>query len=245
MLTAYDFLTAQILDEVEIDILLVGDSLGMLLLGYENTLPVSMEEMLHHTGAVCRGRRRALVVGDMPFASFHVSDEETIRNAARFIKTGAEAVKLEFCGCAIRRVKSLVEAGISVMGHVGLTPQLVHQMGGFRVQGRSEEQAQKLIEDAKAMEEAGVFSLVLEGIPPQVAETITKTVSIPTIGIGAGAVCDGQVLVICDLLGLTGKKPPKFVKQYAGIREEIRKATQRFKQEVETGQFPGPEHTYH
>jgi 3-methyl-2-oxobutanoate hydroxymethyltransferase len=245
MLTAYDYYTAQMLDQAGIDILLVGDSLGMVVLGYENTLPVSMEEMLHHTKAVCRGRKRALVVGDMPFMSFHISTAETIRNAGRFIKeAGADAIKLEWIADAADKTKALVDAGISVMGHVGLTPQMVHQMGGFRVQGRDVKAAEKLMREAQLLQEAGAFSIVLEGIPAAVAKQITKQLTIPTIGIGAGPHCDGQVLVTPDMLGLNPGKPPKFVKEYAQLRQRVTEAANRFKQEVESGEFPSEDYWY-
>lgn len=245
MLTAYDYLTARVLDEAGIDILLVGDSLGMVVLGYENTLPVTMDEMLHHTKAVCRGRQRALVVGDMPFLSFHLGVSDTIRNAGRFIKeAGAEAVKLEWITEAAEITDALVDMGIPVMGHVGLTPQMVHHMGGFKVQGRDVDQAKKLLEEALSLEEAGAFAIVLEGIPVTVAKEITQQLKIPTIGIGAGPDCDGQVLVITDLLGQNPGKPPKFVKEYAHIKQQITDAAVKFKQEVEAGEFPAEEHCY-
>ncbi len=245
MLTAYDYPTARVLDEAGIDILLVGDSLGMVALGYENTLPVTMDEMLHHTKAVCRGRQRALVVGDMPFWSFHLGISDTIRNAGRFIKeAGAEAVKLEWITEAAEITDALVDAGIQVMGHVGLTPQMVHHMGGFKVQGRGEDKAKKLLEEALSLEEAGAFSIVLEGIPAAVAKEITERLNIPTIGIGAGPDCDGQVLVTNDLLGLNPGKPPRFVKEYTNLRKQITDAAVKFKQEVKEGGFPAEEHWY-
>jgi len=201
--------------------------------------------MLHHTKAVARGCKNALLVGDMPFMSFHVSVADTIYNAGRFIKeAGAQAVKLEWVPDGAQKTKALVEAGIAVMGHVGLTPQMVHQMGGFKVQGREAAQAQKLLEEAQQLEEAGAFAIVLEGIPAAVAETITQKLTIPTIGIGAGLGCDGQVLVTHDLLGLTPGKPPKFVKPYAKLRKQIVEAVKQYKQEVETNQFPSEEYWY-
>ncbi len=245
MLTAYDYPTAQVLDQAGIDILLVGDSLGMVILGYENTLPVTMEEMIHHTKAVCLGRQRALVVGDMPFMSFHLSITETVRNAGRFIKeAGAEAVKLEWIAGAADKTRALVDAGIPVMGHVGLTPQMIHRMGGFKVQGRAADERQRLLEEARRLEEAGAFAIVLEGIPAEVAREITHNIGIPTIGIGAGPDCDGQVLVTHDLLGLNPGKPPKFVREYAQLRQQITDAIDHFKHDVELGEFPSEEYWY-
>ncbi|MGA1865230.1 MAG: 3-methyl-2-oxobutanoate hydroxymethyltransferase [bacterium] len=246
MLTAYDYPTARILDQAGIDILLVGDSLGMVMLGYPSTLPVTMEEMLHHTKAVSRGANEALVIGDMPFMSYNLGSFEAIKNAGRFIKEGgATAIKLEGCGqYMIEITRSIVNAGMAVMGHIGLTPQLIHQMGGFKVQGRDQDKAELLLAGAKKLEEAGVFSIVLEGIPGDLALRITNSLSIPTIGIGAGISCDGQVLVIHDLLGFTGKKPPKFVKQYANLYETITKSLESFKKEVQSGAFPSEDYTY-
>jgi 3-methyl-2-oxobutanoate hydroxymethyltransferase len=245
MLTAYDYPTACILDESGIDLILVGDSLGMVVLGYENTLPVTMNEMIHHTKAVSRGAKNTLVVGDMPYLSYHISSKDTIKNAGRFIKeAGAEAVKIEGSGKnRLRMIRKMVDAEIPVMGHMGLTPQSIHQMGGFRVQGRGEEN--QLIDASHALEDAGVFSIVLEGIPGELGAKITQSVNVPTIGIGAGNGCDGQVLVIQDLIGLSGGKLPKFVKKYASVRQEIEKAVRQFKKEVEAGSFPDEEHTYH
>ncbi len=244
MLTAYDYPTATILDEAGIDIILVGDSLGMVVLGYENTLPVTMDEMIHHTSSVSRGTKNALVVGDMPYLSYHVSSKDTIKNAGRFIKeAGAGAVKIEGCGKSrLRMIRKMVEADIQVMGHLGLTPQSIHQMGGFKVQGRGEEE--QLTSAARAVEEAGAFSIVLEGIPGILGEKITQSINIPTIGIGAGSGCDGQVLVTHDLIGLSGGRVAKFVKKYASVREEIENAVKSFKTEVEAGSFPADEHTY-
>ena len=246
MLTAYDYPTAAILDEAGIDILLVGDSLGMVVLGYENTLPVTMQEMIHHTAAVSRGVKNALVVGDMPYLSYHISHSESVGNAGRFIKeAGAGAVKIEGCGeDRLQTIRKMVEAEIQVMGHLGLTPQSVHKMGGFRVQGRGEEEEERLVTAARSLEEAGVFSIVLEGIPAELGKKITNAVCVPTIGIGAGSSCDGQVLVTHDLIGLSGMKVPKFVKKYASVREEIERAAREFKDEVEAGSFPAKEHTY-
>ena len=243
MLTAYDFPTARILDEAGIPVLLVGDSVANVVLGHDTTLPVTMDEMLHHTRAVARGVTDALVVGDMPFLSYQASDEEAIRNAGRFLKEGgAHAVKLE--GPLFDLIGTMAERGIPVMGHLGLTPQSVHAMGGYRVQARTEEAADRLLADAQALEKSGVFSLVLEGVPAEVARRVTEALAVPTIGIGAGPHCDGQVLVLHDLLGLTFGKPAKFVKPYADLRSEITRAVTEFKDEVEGGAYPGPEHSY-
>ena len=245
MLTAYDYLSAQILDDAGIPILLVGDSLGMVVLGYPTTLPVTLDEMIHHAKAVSRGSRQALLVGDMPFMSYHASIEQAITSAGRFLQEGGmHAVKLEGGGRIVEITRRLTEMGIPVMGHLGLAPQFVHQMGGFKVQGKSESQAARIIADAKDLEQAGAFSLVLEGVPNAVATRVTRSVRIPTIGIGAGPGTDGQVLVLHDMLGLTTGKPPKFVKRYANLAAEISKAAQQFAQEVGAGSFPGPEHTY-
>jgi 3-methyl-2-oxobutanoate hydroxymethyltransferase len=243
MLTAYDFPTAQILDQAGIPVLLVGDSVANNVLGYETTIPVTMDEMLHHARAVARGAREALLVGDMPFMSYQASEEEAIRNAGRFLKEGGmHAVKLE--GAELDLVGALVSKGIPVMGHLGLTPQSVHAMGGYRVQARTDEAAERLLSDALALEKAGIFSLVLEGIPAEVARRVTEGVTVPTIGIGAGPHCDGQVLVITDLLGLGGGTYPKFVKPYADLRQEIGRAVRAFADEVEAGTFPDAEHSY-
>lgn len=243
MLTAYDFPTARILDEAGVPVLLVGDSLAQVILGYDTTLPVTMDEMLHHTRAVARGARNALIVGDMPFASYQISVEDGIRNAARFLKEGgAHAVKLE--GAQFDLTSALVERGIPVMSHLGLTPQSVHAMGGYRVQAKTEETAERLFEDAHRLEKSGAFSLVLEGIPNAVAKRVTEGLDIPTIGIGAGPYCDAQVLVITDLLGMGAGKYPKFVKPYADLRGIIAEAVERFAREVESGTFPDEEHSY-
>ncbi|HHW41762.1 MAG TPA: 3-methyl-2-oxobutanoate hydroxymethyltransferase [Syntrophomonadaceae bacterium] len=245
LLTAYDYPTACLLDEAGIDILLVGDSLGNVVLGYENTLPVTMEESLHHTRAVARGAKRAMVVGDMPFLSYQTTVAEAVLNAGRYLKeAGAHAVKLEGGRERAEVVRALVETGIPVMGHLGLTPQSVHQLGGFKVQGKSEAAAQRLLEDARILEDAGIFSLVLEAVPAHVAAEVTKQLHIPTLGIGAGPYCDGQVLVFHDMMGLTGKKVPKFVKQYARLYDMMLDALKAFKAEVQEGVFPGPEHCY-
>jgi len=245
MLTAYDYPIARLLDEAGIEVILVGDSLAMVGLGYETTLPVTMEEMLHHVRAVSRGVKRALLVADMPFGSFQASVEEGVRNAGRFLKeAGAQAVKLEGGREVADLTRRLTSVGIPVMGHLGLTPQMVHQFGGFKVQGRTAAAAERLREDALLLEEAGVFALVLEGIPWQVAEVITRELRIPTIGIGAGSSCDGQVLVTNDLLGLFDDFAPKFVKRYANLKETIAAAFTRYRQEVKAGEFPGPEHAF-
>lgn len=245
MLTAYDYPVARLLDEVGIEVVLVGDSLGMVGLGYETTLPVTMEEMLHHVRAVSRGIRRALLVADMPFGSYQASVEEGVRNASRFLKeAGAQAVKLEGGAEVAELTRRLVGAGIPVMGHLGLTPQMVHRFGGFKVQARTAAAAERVLEDAHLLEEAGIFALVLEGIPWQVAEVITKELRVPTIGIGAGSCCDGQVLVTNDLLGLFDEFTPKFVKRYVNMKATIASAFTQYTQEVKQGQFPGPEHAF-
>ena len=242
MLTAYDFPTAKIFDEAGIPVLLVGDSVANNVLGYENTLPVTMEEMLHHTRAVTRGARNALVVGDMPFLSYQVSVEEGVRNAGRFLKeAGAGAVKIE--GAQIELVQRLVELGIPVMAHVGLTPQSVHAMGGYRVQGRGEEAAGRVTEQAQALEKAGAFAIVLEAMPSDLGAELTKTLQIPTIGIGAGPGTDAQVLVSSDLLGMS-ERVPSFARAYADLRGEIAKAATAFAEDVEAGRFPDEGHSY-
>jgi 3-methyl-2-oxobutanoate hydroxymethyltransferase len=243
MLTAYDFPTARILDAAGIPVLLVGDSLAQVILGYETTLPVTMEEMLHHCRAVARGASNALLVGDMPFMSYQASADEAIHNAGRFLKEGGmHAVKLE--GPLFELAETMSARGIPVMGHLGLTPQSVHSMGGYRVQARSDEEAERLLSDALSLEKAGVFSLVLEGIPSAVAKRVTQAVRVPTIGIGAGPDCDGQVMVITDLLGLGEGKAPKFVKRYANLRDEIGRAARTFASEVEAGTYPDEKHSY-
>jgi 3-methyl-2-oxobutanoate hydroxymethyltransferase len=245
VLTAYDYLSAHILDEAGIPILLVGDSLGMVMLGYPTTLPVTLDEMIHHAKAVARGSRQALLVGDMPFMSYHTSVEQAIASAGRFLQeAGMHAVKVEGGGRIVEITRRLTELGIPVMGHLGLTPQFVHQMGGFKVQGKSQAQAARIMADAKELEQAGAFSLVLEGVPGELASRVTESLRIPTIGIGAGAGTDGQVLVLHDMLGLTTGKAPKFVKRYANLAEDIANAAQRFSREVASGEFPGPEHAY-
>ncbi|MCK6582787.1 MAG: 3-methyl-2-oxobutanoate hydroxymethyltransferase [Anaerolineales bacterium] len=243
MLTAYDYPTASAMDRAGIDCILVGDSLAMVVLGYENTLPVTMEEMLHHARAVARGAKSALLVGDMPFMSYQVNADEALRNAGRFLQQGGmDAVKLEGGRERADAVRAITGAGIPVMGHLGLTPQSIHQLGGFRAQGKTSSAAKRLLEDAQILEEAGAFSLVLESVPARLAEYISKHISIPTIGIGAGAGCDGQVLVTHDLLGLFDRFTPKFVKKYAGLHETMNKAFAEYIDEVETKRFPAEEH---
>ncbi len=245
MLTAYDVSFARLLDSVGIDILLVGDSLGMVLLGYESTVPVTMEEMLHHCRAVSRGTRHALVVGDMPFLSYQVSIREAIANGGRFLKeAGCDAVKLEGGLEVCDTVRALVKAGIPVMGHIGLTPQTASQLGGYKVQGRDLESAHRMIVEAEALAEAGVFSMVLECIPAQLAGVITGNIQVPTIGIGAGVQCDGQVLVTHDLLGMFDKFTPGFVKKFADLAPMIKGAVAAFKHEVESAHYPADEHSF-
>lgn len=245
MLTAYDYNTARIQDEAGVDSILIGDSLGMVMLGYENTLPVTIDEILHHTKAVVRGTKRALVIADMPFMSFQVSPEKTVENAGRFLKEGgATAVKLEGGREVLPQTRALIAAGIPVLGHLGLTPQSIHQMGGFKVQGKVLAQAEKLVEDAKLLEEAGVFGIVLECIPAPLAEKVSQSLSIPTIGIGAGKGCDGQVLVAHDLLGLSGDFSPRFVRRYANLGEEMQKAFSGYLSEVRSGEFPGEKESF-
>jgi len=244
MLTAYDYPTALAMDQAGIDAILVGDSLAMVVLGYENTLPVTMEEMLHHSRAVARGAKSALLIGDMPFMSYQVSVEEATRNAGRFLQQGGmDAVKLEGGRERGEAVRSITSAGIPVMGHIGLTPQSINQLGGFRAQGKTAIAARRLVEDALILEEAGCFSLVLESVPARLAELISSKISIPTIGIGAGAGCDGQVLVTHDLLGLFERFTPKFVKKYADFHHEMQKAFTDYIEDVETKRFPAQEHT--
>jgi 3-methyl-2-oxobutanoate hydroxymethyltransferase len=238
-LTAYDYSTAKIVDEVGVPLILVGDSLGMVVLGYESTIPVSIEEMLHHTKAVVRGTKQAMVIGDMPFMTYHLSVEQALRNATRFIQeAGAQSVKLEGGVTVAEKVRRLVECGIPVMGHIGLTPQSIHQFGGFKIQGRTPEAAIRLLEDARALEEAGAFSVVLETVPAPLAALITEKIGIPTIGIGAGIGCDGQVQVINDILGSFADFVPKHAKQYAKLTDIVRNAVTEFHNEVNAGTFP-------
>jgi len=245
-LSAYDYPTARLLDEAGVDILLVGDSLGMVVLGYESTLPVTIEELLHHARAVRRGAQRALVVADMPFGSYHVDLSEGLRNAVRFVKeAGAEAVKVEGGERRIELIARLAEIEIPVMGHIGLTPQSLHALGGYRVQGRTPATAEQLLRDAHAVEAAGAFAVVLEAMPRELAAEITRELSIPTIGIGAGPDCDGQVLVLHDMLGLTFRPQPKFARRYADLGREIARAAQEFGADVRSGRFPSDQESYH
>lgn len=244
MLTAYDYPTALAEDRAGIDSILVGDSLGMVVLGYQNTLPVTMEDMLHHSRAVARGAKYALLIGDMPFMSYQVSAEEAVRNAGRFLQEGGmEAVKLEGGRERLEAIRDIIKAGIPVMGHLGLTPQSVNQLGGFRPQGKTASAAQRLLEDALLLEEAGCFSLVLESVPARLAELISKKLTIPTIGIGAGPGCDGQVLVTHDMLGLFERFTPKFVKKYADFHADMQQAFTEYINDVESRSFPAVEHT--
>ncbi len=244
-LTAYDYPTALWADKSGVDMLLVGDSLAMVVLGQEDTLSVGMTEMLHHTLAVSRGAKRAMVIGDMPFMSYQASVEQALINAGRFLKEArANAVKLEGGARVVPQIRAMVEAGIPVQGHLGLTPQSAAQFGGFKVQGKTAEAAKVLIDDAQALADAGCFSIVLEAIPSTIAEMVTEAVNIPTIGIGAGPACDGQVLVIHDVLGLFDRFTPKFVKQYAKLDATIIAALTQYKEEVEQGIFPGSEHGF-
>jgi len=239
MLTAYDYSTAKIVDEVGIPLILVGDSLGMVVLGYESTVPVTMEDMLHHTKAVVRGTKQTMIVGDMPFMTYHISIDDALKNATRFIQeAGAQAIKLEGGVTVAEKVKRIVECGIPVMGHIGLTPQSIHQFGGFKVQGRTPEAAVKMLKDAQALEEAGAFAIVLETVPTPLATLITQKLSIPTIGIGAGIGCDGQVQVINDILGSFADFVPKHAKQYAKLADIMSSAITEYYNEVKAGTFP-------
>ena len=245
-LTAYDFPTARLLDEAGVDVVLVGDSLGMVVLGHENTLAVTMEEMLHHTRAVRRGVRRALLVADMPYGSYHIEPAESVRHAVQFVKeAGAEAVKVEGGERRVELIARLVEAEIPVMGHVGLTPQSLHALGGFRVQGKTAETAEHVLRDAHAVEAAGAFSIVLESMPRELAARITRELRIPTIGIGAGPDCDGQILVLHDLIGLGTGHTPKFARRYANVGEVISRAVGEYAADVRVGNFPSDEESYH
>ncbi len=244
-LTAYDYTTARIVDQSGIQLILVGDSLGMTMLGYKTTLPVTIDQMLHHAEAVSRGVTDAIVVVDMPFMSYQISVEDAIRNAGMFMKdTGVDAVKVEGGAFRVPVIKALIENGIPVMGHVGLTPQSVHAMGGYKVQGKKSDDAIKLIEDAKALADAGVFAIVLECIPAELAKEISQAIDVPTIGIGAGVGCDGQILVTHDMLGLYSELTPKFVKQYADLEAAMREAFKQYKDEVENSVFPAVEHSF-
>lgn len=243
MLTAYDYSTAKLADQAGIPLLLVGDSLGMVVLGYESTIPVTIEEMIHHTKAVARGAKQALVIGDMPFMTYHTSTSDALRNAARFIQeAGAQAIKLEGGVTVADTVRRIVDCGIPVMGHIGLTPQSVHQLGGHRVQGKTPETAERLLTDARALEQAGAFAIVLELVPAPLSKLITQKVTVPTIGIGAGPDCDGQVQVITDLLGLSADFVPKHAKQYARLAGTISAAIADYIAEVKSGSFPTAEH---
>lgn len=245
-LTAYDYATSRLVDQAGIDMILVGDSLAMVVLGYENTLPITMEEMLHHVRAVRRGVKRALLIADMPYASYHLDEKSAVKNAARFIKEGgAEAVKIEGGEKRVGLIHRLLDAEVPVMGHIGLTPQSVHMMGGYRVQGKTLNAIERLMRDAVALDRAGVFSIVLEGIPREVAAMITEEVQCPTIGIGAGPECDGQVLVFHDLINLTDRPPAKFVRQYGDATALITNAVAQFKVDVESKGFPADNESYH
>ncbi len=245
MLTAYDFPTASLVDQAGIDVILVGDSLGMVVLGYGSTVPVTMDEMIHHCRAVSRAARQSFVIGDMPFLSYQVSVEKAVENAGRFIKeAGCEAVKLEGGSAMGPAVKAIVQAGIPVCGHIGLTPQTATQLSGFKVQGKDAESARELLQSARDLEAAGAFMIVMECIPDKLAAIITRSLSIPTIGIGAGKDCDGQVLVLHDILGLFERFTPKFVKIYTNLATDIRAAVVKYRDEVEHGVFPGEEHTF-
>jgi 3-methyl-2-oxobutanoate hydroxymethyltransferase len=244
-LTAYDHATAVLEDRAGVEVILVGDSLGMVVLGYENTIPVTVEEIVHHLRAVARARPRALLVGDMPFMSYQAGPSDAVRNAGRLVKEGgAEAVKLEGGRRMESVIRAIIDAAIPVMGHLGLTPQSVHQFGGYRVQGRDAGDADRLVEDAKFLQDCGCFSIVIEGVPWQLAQRITGAVSIPTIGIGAGPHCDGQVLVVSDLLGIGEGFSPRFVKRYAEVGAEMSRAFSSYIDEVKAGRFPGIEHSY-
>lgn len=244
MLTAYDYSTAKLVDESGIPLILVGDSLGMVILGYESTIPVTMDEMIHHTKAVVRGTKQAMIIGDMPFMTYHTSTADALRNAARFIQEGgAQAIKLEGGVAVAETVKRIVECGIPVMGHIGLTPQSVHQLGGHRVQGKTPEAAERLLKDAQALEQAGAFAVVLELVPAPLSKLVTQKLGIPTIGIGAGPDCDGQMQVISDLLGLFSDFVPKHAKQYAKLAGSIKTALADYIAEVKAGKFPTAEHS--
>lgn len=245
MLTAYDYSMAKLIDEAGVDSILVGDSMGMVVLGYENTLQVTVDDIIHHTKAVARGAKRALVIADMPFLSYHISVEDSVRNAGRMIQEGnAHAVKLEGGLEVIDKVEAIVKAQIPVIGHLGLTPQSVNVMGGFKVQGKDEAQAKKIIEDAKLLEKAGAFAIVLECVPEKLAKIVTESINIPTIGIGAGKYCDGQVLVTQDMLGMFTDFTPKFVKKYSEVGASIRGGVQDYIDEMKKGLFPEEKHTF-
>ncbi|HYR52188.1 MAG TPA: 3-methyl-2-oxobutanoate hydroxymethyltransferase [Candidatus Dormibacteraeota bacterium] len=242
--TAYDYPTARLADEAGVDLILVGDSVGMVVLGYESTIPVTLSEMAHHLKAVVRAQPRALVVADLPFLSFQTSPEDAVRNSGRLMKRGAEAVKLEGGRRMLPQIDAILAADIPVLGHLGLTPQSVHQFGGYRVQGRGREAADALLEDALALERAGCFSIVLEGVPLELGREITEALRIPTIGIGAGVHCDGQVLVLHDLIGMSFSKPARFVRRYAEVGDTIRSAVAAFREDVRAGRYPSSEESY-
>ncbi|WIW70240.1 3-methyl-2-oxobutanoate hydroxymethyltransferase [Anaerosinus gibii] len=245
MLTSYDYAMARMVDNAGIDMILVGDSLGNVVLGYESTIPVTVDDMIHHAKAVCRGVNQAMVVVDMPFMSYQISVVDALRNAGRIMKeSGAQAVKVEGGKEIIEVVRAMVDAGIPVVGHLGLTPQSIHQLGGFKVQGKDMETAQKMIDDAKLLADAGVCALVLECVPEKLAQKITDTIHVPTIGIGAGNVCDGQVLVVNDMLGMYSDFTPKFVKKFADLSKLMQEAIEEYKQEVINREFPAKEHTF-
>ena len=245
VVTAYDALFARLLEQAGIDVLLVGDSLGVVVQGKANTLSVTMEDMLYHTRLVTGAAQRSLVIGDMPFMSYQAGKEEALRNAGRFLQAGAHAVKLEGGAAMVDRVEAMTQVGIPVFGHLGMTPQSLHQYGGYKVQGKNAERAKMIVSDAKALEQAGAAAIVLEAMPAALAKTITEQLTIPTIGIGAGPHCDGQVLVLYDLLGLFDEFVPKFVKPYAHLRADALQALRRYKEEVEQGKFPSDSESYH
>jgi len=246
MLTAYDYPMALLEDRAGIEIILVGDSLGMTVLGYENTVAVTMEEMIHHTKAVTRGAKYALIIGDMPFMSYNTSERDAIFNAGRFMKEGgADAVKLEGGANVKETVRAIVKAGIPVMGHIGLTPQTISMLGGFKVQGKDAQAAQKIVDDALSLEDAGAFSVLLEAVPAPIAKRVTERLKVPTIGIGAGVHCDGQVLVVHDMLGLFDRFTPKFAKRYVNLSEPMLKAFESYREEVLSGAFPTDQHSFH
>jgi 3-methyl-2-oxobutanoate hydroxymethyltransferase len=246
MLTAYDYPTALLEDRAGIEIILVGDSLAMTVLGYENTLPVTMDAMIHHTQAVTRGAKYALIIGDMPFMSYNTSERDAVLNAGRFMKEGgADAVKLEGGASVKETVRTIVKAGIPVMGHIGLTPQTISMLGGFKVQGKDAQGAQKIIDDALSLEDAGAFSVLLEAVPAPIAKRVTERLTVPTIGIGAGVHCDGQVLVVHDMLGLFDRFTPKFAKRYVNLSELMLKAFDSYREEVMKGTFPTDQHSFH
>jgi 3-methyl-2-oxobutanoate hydroxymethyltransferase len=245
MVTAYDAPSARVADDAGVDMILVGDSLAMVVLGYDDTLQVTIDDMAHHVAAVGRARPRSLVVGDLPWLSYHLSRDETVRNAARLVRAGAAAVKLEGGRKRLDAVRAILDTEIPVMGHLGLTPQSVHALGGFRVQGKRLDAAQAIVDDAVALADAGCFAIVLECVPDAVARLVTDAVPVPTIGIGAGRHCDGQVLVYHDLLGLEDRRTPKFVRQYAALKADATNAVARFADDVRSGRFPSSDETYH